>query len=118
MASTHISGLLQASASNAVGSTTTSGTLDNSVSYGAIITAKATNGGSAPTTPVTATLNVSPDGTTWYFWSSQTAGLSASAIYPFSFPVPPECIKAQIVFSGNTGQAVTIEAQFQALAGI
>lgn len=118
MASTHANGVLQSSTSAAVGTPVTSSTLDNSTGYGAVITAKATNGGTGPSTAITATLNISPDGTTWYFWASQTAGLTASAVYPMPFVVPPEAIKAQVVFAGNVGQAVTVEAQYQQLTGV
>jgi hypothetical protein len=118
MAATHASGVLQASVSNGVGATTTSSTYDNTANYGAIITAKISNTGGAPGVACGATLNVSPDGTTWYAWSSQYAGVTASAVYPLAFTVPPEAIKAQIVFASNTTVAVTVEAQYQALTGI
>src|SRR3954471_15276924 len=104
MAATKSSGSLQASTSNTAGSTTTSSTLDLSTAYGAIITAKITNGGTGPTVACTATLNVSPDGSTFYFWASQTAGTTASGVYATPFIVPPEAIKANVVFTGNTAQ--------------
>jgi hypothetical protein len=113
MATTHTSGTLQTSASNAAGSSTTSTTLDNTTGYGAIITAKVTNGSSAPGAGATATVNVSPDGSTFYFWAAQTAGVSASTAYSMAFDVPLHAIKAQVVFSGNTTNAVTVEAQYQ-----
>lgn len=118
MAATKTSGALQASASNTAGSTTTSSTLDLTTAYGAVITAKVTNGGTGPTIACTATLNISPDGSTWYFWAAQTAGVTNSGVYPMTFVVPPEAIKAQIVFNGNTAQTVTVEAQYQALTAI
>jgi hypothetical protein len=118
VATTKTSGSLQASASNAAAATTTSSTLDASTGYGAIITSKITNGGTGPTVACTATLNVSPDGTTWYFWTSQTASTTASAVATMPFEVPMHAIKAQIVFTGNTGQAVTVEAQYQMTTAI
>jgi hypothetical protein len=120
MAATHTSGVLQASISCGVGTipnTITSTTLDNATAYGAIITAKITNA-AAPLAACVATMNVSPDGTTWYFYASQTAGLVASTGYPMVFQVPPEAIKAQITFGGNTSNAVTVEAQYQMLTAI
>lgn len=118
MASTHSSGTLQTSVSSAAGATTTSSTLDNSAGYGAIITAKVTNGATGPTVACTATLNVSPDGTTFYYWASQTAGTTASTSYAMPFEVPMHAIKANIVFTGHTGQAVTVEAQYQITTAI
>jgi hypothetical protein len=120
MAATHASGSLVTSALGncAVGSPVTSTTLDNATAYGAVITAKVTNPGTAPTLPCVATVNISPDGTTWYFYSSQSAGTSLGGTFPMAFLLPPEFIKAQIVFAGNTGQPVTVEAQYQQLTGI
>jgi len=118
MAATHTSGSLQASASNTAGSTTTSSTLDNTTGYGAIITAKVTNGGTGPTIACTVTLNVSADGSTFYQWATQTAGVTASTSYPMAFEVPLHAIKANIVFSGNTAQTVTVEAQYQQTTAI
>lgn len=118
MASTKSSGALQASASNAAGSTTTSSTYDGSTAYGAVFTTKVTNGGTGPTITCTVTVNISPDGSTWYFFASQTADLGNSVVSSRVFIIPPEVIKAQVVFSGNTGQAVTVEAQYQQLTTI
>ncbi|GAC1332151.1 MAG: hypothetical protein NVSMB20_03260 [Bradyrhizobium sp.] len=118
MAATHASGTLQASISLAAGGTQTSGTLDNSTGYGAIITARVTNGATGPTAGCVVTLNVSPDGTTWYQWAQQTAGVAASGVYPLAFRVEPETLKAQIVFNGTSGQAVTVDAQYQQLTGL
>ena len=121
MAATHASGVLvTAGTTCAIGAslaTVTSSTLDNSTGYGAIITAKVTNA-TAPTTGCTATLNVSPDGTTWYQWASMTAGVIASTSYPMQFRVEPDTIKAQITFGGVAGTAVTVEAQYEQTTGI
>lgn len=118
MASTHSSGSLQTSTTLAAGGTQTSNTLDNTTGYGALITAKVTNGGTGPSTACVVTLNVSPDGTTFYFKESQAAGTTASTVYPFFFDVPLHAVKAQLVFSGTTGQSVTVEAQYQQTTGI
>jgi hypothetical protein len=124
MAATKTSGVLQASVSNAAAATPTSSTLDLTSAYGAIITAKITNA-TGPTVACGATLNVSPDGTTWYPWAAQTAGTATFAagppavgVYPMTFEVPMHAIKAQVVFTGNTAQAVTVEAQYQMTTAI
>lgn len=118
MPATHGSGTLQASTSVAAGASQTSATLDNSAAYGAGVTAKITNGATPPTTACTATLNVSPDGATWYFFAGQTGSNAAGGVAALVFDLPAWAIKAQVVFSGHTGQPVTVEAQYQALTGI
>src|SRR4051812_25131523 len=117
MAATHASGVLQSSTSCGAGSTITSTTLDNSTGYGAIITTKITNA-AAPSAGCMATVNVSPDGTNWYFYAQQTAGTAASSSYSLIFDVSMHAVKAQVVFNGNGGQAVTVEAQYEQTTGI
>jgi Flp pilus assembly protein CpaB len=118
MAATHATGSLQSSTSCGIGATITSTTLDNSTAYGALITAKITNGATGPTVGCTATVNISPDGTTWYYYASQTGSLLALAVVAMAFEVPMHAVKAQVVFTGNTGQAVTVEAQYEQTTGI
>lgn len=112
------SATLQASASNGAGATTTSATVNLSTSYSAIVLAKVTNGATAPTLPCAATVNISPDGSTWRQYAQQTAGLSASTAYPMAFDLPISVMFAQVVFSGNTAQAVTVEALCEYVTGI
>src|SRR5690242_13724352 len=109
---------LQASASNGAGATTTSSTVNLSTAYGATILVKITNGGTAPTVPCTATVNASSDGSTWYRYAQQTAGLTASAVYQMAFDIPLSVMYAQVVFAGNTGQAVTVAAVCEYVTGI
>jgi hypothetical protein len=110
MAATKAASSLQASASNAAAATTTSSSINLTTAYGGTILTKVTNGGTAPTLPCAATVNVSSDGTTWRQYAQQTAGLVASAVYPMAFDLPISVMFAQVVFSGNTGTAVTVEA--------
>lgn len=118
MAATKSGTVLQTSASNAAGATKNSTAIDLSTAYGAVITALITNGGTGPTLPCAATLQISPDGSTWKTWAQGTAGLTASAAYSFAWEVPPPVMQARVSFSGNTGQAVTVEAQAQALTSL
>lgn len=118
MAATKGSSTLQTSTSNAASSTTTSSSLDMSTYYSAVITAQITNGATGPTLACNATVNISPDGTTWYQWAQGTAGVAASTTYPFGWDIPPGVLHAQVVFTGNTGQAVTVAAQAQYISGI
>jgi hypothetical protein len=109
---------LQASASNGAGATTTSSAVNLTTAYSATILARVTNGGTAPTAPCAATVNISSDGSTWRQYAQQTAGLVASSVYPMAFDLPMSVMYAQVVFSGNTGQAVTVEALCEYVTGI
>lgn len=112
----HASGVLVAAGtSNAAGGTTTSGTISNAAALGAIVTGRVTNSVSSPSVACVATLNVSLDGTTFDMWDQETMGLAASAAYPVRFTVPAEAVNFNIVFSGNTGASVTVEARYQQL---
>jgi hypothetical protein len=112
---------LQSSASNAAGGTLTSTTWgDGSTGIGALTTspgintvmALVTNGGTGPTVGCTVTVNISGDGLTgWKQHAQATAGTASSTAYPFEFDLPHATRYAQVVFSGNTGQAVQVEAQ-------
>lgn len=118
MASTHTSGTLYASATLTAATTANSSAFDNTVKYGGIITAKITTGGTADDPPAYAEMQFSPDNSTWYFWTSQAAGVSGSTAYPLAFIVPPEVAYARLVFHGSATNNVTVEAQYQALATI
>jgi hypothetical protein len=109
---------LQASATNSAGGTTTSTSVNLTTAYGATILAKVTNGGTAPTLPCAVTVNVSSDGTAWRQYAQQTAGLAASSAYSMAFDLPITVMYAQVVFKGNTGQAVTVEALCEYVTGI
>lgn len=118
MAATHTGSTLQAAISLAAGGTQTSSTLNLTTAYGAIVTAQITNGATAPTAACSVTINVSIDGTTFVQWAQGTAGLGVSTAYPFAFTIDPATMYVQAVFTGNTGQAVTVAAQAQALTGL
>ena len=118
MPATHATTSLQASASVAAGSTQTSGSYDNRANYGALITARVTNGSTAPTTACVVTMDISAAGSVWFTAEQRPAGLVAGTAYPMVFSVPPEALYARIVFAGHTGAAVTVEAVSQALTGL
>jgi hypothetical protein len=118
MATTKAATTIQASATNTAGSTTTSSTLDLSDDYGAGIMVKITNGATGPTIACTATCNVSSDGSTWKYFQSATGGTANNGVYQFAFDLPAWVMQAQVVFTGNTGQSVTVEAFAQALTAI
>lgn len=102
---------IAAATSNAAAATTNGTAVNLTGADGATFTAQITNGATAPTVAASAILQVSDAGSTWYFYQQQSAGLTASATYPFSFDVPPSVMYARIQITGNTGQAVTCAAQ-------
>lgn len=107
--------LVAAGTSNTAGSTTTSSSLDLRTAYGAVITAMITNGGTGPTVGCSVTINISSDNSAWKQFATATAGTANSGVYRFVFDIPPPVMYAQAVFTGNTGQTVTVEAFAQAL---
>jgi hypothetical protein len=108
---------LVASASNGAGSTT-SGTQALSTALGILINAQVTNGGTGPTIGCTVNVYTSADGSTWRLFSSVAAGTTNSAVYNFPFLIPAEAMNVKVEFTGNTGQAVTVEAIGQELTSL
>jgi hypothetical protein len=107
--------LVAAGTSNGLGGTTTSTSLNLTTAYGAVITAKITNGGTGPTIACSVTVNISSDNSTWKPFARATAGTANSGVYDYVFDLPAPVMYAQVVFTGNTGQAVTVEAFAQSL---
>lgn len=108
------------SASNSAGSTTR-GTLDMRTVMGGLLTAKITNGGTGPTLPCECRVLVAHDGGTTPTAGSEgstwktlavlgNGGSTNSAVTTFSFRVPAAVMHLEVEFTGNTGQAVTVEA--------
>ena len=107
-----------ASASNAAGATTR-GTIDLSAVYGGIVTMKITNGGTGPTVQCEGRVLIShadalpaaaAAGTDWKTIWRFGGGTTNSAMTEQSFQFGPEVRHLEIEFTGNTGQAVTVEA--------
>lgn len=110
------------SASNAAGATTR-GRLDVSAVDGGIVTFRITNGGTGPTVQCVARVMVAhkdtampaaaAEGTGDTAWKQVYeigAGLTANATARGVYRFGPEVAYIQIEFTGNTGQAVTVEA--------
>lgn len=107
-----------ASASNAAGATTR-GTIDLSAVYGGIVTMKITNGGTGPTVQCEGRVLIShadtlptaaSAGADWKTIWRFGGGTTNSAVTEQSFQFGPEVRHLEIEFTGNTGQAVTVEA--------
>lgn len=111
--------LVAASTSNAAGSTTR-GTVDLRTTYGGFLTAKITNGATGPTVQCTCNLLVAHNagatptaasaGSDWKTVWSFGGGTTNSAITEQTWDVPPGVMHVEVEFTGNTGQAVTVEA--------
>lgn len=107
-----------ASASNAAGATTR-GTIDLSAVYGGIVTMKITNGATGPTAQCEGRVLIShadtlptaaSAGADWKTIWRFGGGTTNNAITEQSFQFGPEVRHLEIEFTGNTGQAVTVEA--------
>lgn len=107
-----------ASASNAAGATTR-GTIDLSAVYGGIVTMKITNGGTGPTVQCEGRVLIShadtlpaagSAGADWKTIWRFGGGTTNSAVTEQSFQFGPEVRHLEVEFTGNTGQAVTVEA--------
>lgn len=118
MAATKTSRTIQASGSNAAGATTNGTELDLSTKYGAIVCAKITNGATGPTVGCDFVVYVGEATTTKREFSRQTAPTTNNAVTEFVVEVPPSAMFVNVTFTGNTGQAVTVECYAQELTTI
>lgn len=107
-----------ASASNAAGATTR-GTIDLSAVYGGIVTMKITNSGTGPTLQCEGRVLIShadtlptaaSAGADWKTVWRFGGGTTASGVTEQSFQFGPEVRHLEVEFTGNTVQAVTVEA--------
>jgi hypothetical protein len=108
-----------ASASNAAGATTR-GTLDLRTKLGGLLTMKITNGGTGPTVQAEGRVLVAHNagstptagsaGTDWKTVWRFGGGTTANAVTEQSWEFGPAVMHLEVEFTGNTGQAVTVEA--------
>lgn len=118
MALTKDDSVIIASTSNAAGATVR-GTLSVNDKFGGIVTMKITNGGTGPTVQCVGRVMISHNdtlpaagaaGTDWKTIWQFGGGVIASTITEQAFTFGPEVRHIQIEYTGNTGQAVTVEA--------
>lgn len=118
MALTKNDSTIVASASNAAGATTR-GTIDLSAVYGGIVTMKITNGGTGPTLQCEGRVLIShadalptaaSAGADWKTLWRFGGGTTTNAVTEQSFQFGPEVRHLEVEFTGNTVQAVTVEA--------
>lgn len=122
MAKTLARTAIVSSASNGVGSTTR-GRIDVSAVDGGILTWRITNGGTGPTVQAVARILVAHKDTSmpaaaaegtadtdWKQVAEVGGGTTASVSTRGSYKFGPEVAYIEVEFTGNTGQAVTVEA--------
>lgn len=109
---------LQASVSNGAGATTTGSGVDLTTKFGGVVTLKITNGATGPTIGCVGNFDISGDNSAFKLWRSFQAGIANSGVYEFSTEVPPGIMYIRSRFTGNTGQAVTVEAFIQEFVNI
>lgn len=118
--------LVAAATSNAAGGTTR-GTLDLEAAYGGFLTIKITNGGTGPATQCEGRVLVAHNatlptaggaGASWKTIYTIGGGTTASAVTEIGIPIDPSIMALEVEFTGNTGQAVTVEAFFSELTSV
>lgn len=126
MALTKTARTIVASASNAAGGTTR-GTLDLEAAYGGFLTIKMTNGGTGPSAQCSCNVLVSHNatlpaagsaGTDWKTIYTIGGGTTASAVTEAGMPIDPSIMALCVEFTGNTSQAVTVEAFLSELTSV
>jgi hypothetical protein len=98
--------------------------LDLTSKYGGIVTFKMTNGGTGPTVQCVCNILIAHNSTTpsagsagtdWKTVASYGGGTTLSLVTEGSHIIDPSVMQLEIEFTGNTGQAVTVEAYFSEL---
>lgn len=115
---TKTSRTLLASTSNAAGGTTNGTELNESTALGVLVCGKVTNGATGPTVGCDFVVYVGEATGVKREFSRQTAGVTNNGVYDFCVVVPASAIFVNVQFTGNTGQAVTVESYAQELTSI
>lgn len=118
MPSTKTKRTLVASVSNGAGATTSGTEWNLSTMYGGILVAKITNGATGPTIGCDLVVYVGGATTEEYEFSRQTAPTTNNAVTVFVVEIPPSVLFVNLDFTGNTAQAVTVEAHGEELTTI
>ncbi len=119
MAATKSASTLIASVTNSSGGTTTqAASSDLTTDYGMFITARITNGATAPTIACSFNVEISNDDSNWRLVSTLPGGTGNNEVVDLSFIVDVTVMFARVVFVGNDDQDVTVEALGHILTGI
>jgi hypothetical protein len=109
---------LQSSASNAAGATTTGTALDLRTAFGGLLIAVVTNGATGPTVAADLVVEVSGDNSVWHEYARLTSNTGNNVVTLFRVPIPEAVMYVRTKFTGNTGQAVTVEAYLHELTSV
>lgn len=108
----------QSSTTNSASGTTTGSSVDLTAALGCLITAEITNGGTGPTVGCDFVVQVSNDNSDWMEFCRMTAGVTSSTTYTFQVELPISAMHARTVFTGNTGQDVTVKADGHKISAV
>jgi len=126
MALTKTARVIVASASNAA-TATTRGRLDLTTAYGGLLTVKMTNGATGPTIQCSCNVLVAHSatqpsegsaGADWKTIATFLGGTGSNTITEYNYPIDASVMQLEVEFTGNTGQAVTVEAHFSEITSI
>lgn len=115
-----------ASVSNAAAGTTR-GTIDLETTYGGLLTMKITNGATGPAVQCEGRVLVAHNatlpaaagaGADWKTVYTFGGGVVANAITEMSYQIDPAVMALEVEFTGNTNQAVTVEAFLSELSTV
>lgn len=119
--------LVAAATSNAAGSTTR-GVLDLRTAQGGLLTMKITNGATGPTVQCEGRVLVAHNGgatpaagaagTDWKTLWTFGGGTTANGITEQSINIDPATMHLEVEFTGNTGQAVTVESYLSEITSV
>jgi len=124
MALTKTARTLVTSVSKAAASADIFGTIDLEATYGGTLTLKITNGATGPTVQCTANVLIAHNatlpaaavaGADWKTMYSIGGGLTNNGVTEIAVPIDASVMNLEVQFTGNTGQAVTVEALFSEL---
>lgn len=112
MATTKTRSAIWTGTSQSAGATTTSSAVDLADGYGAVLHMKVTNGGTGPTLPAQIQIETSDDNSAWYDFGSPFVALTGNSVVTDwgGVELPAGVKHVRLVGSGNTGQAVTLDA--------
>lgn len=126
MAITKAARTIVAAATSNAAAGTTRGTIDLEAGYGGILTLKLINGATGPTVQCqgrvlvahNATLPAAASaGADWKTIYTIGGGVTANAVTEVSIPVDHGVMALEVEFTGNTGQAVVVEAFMSEITG-
>ena len=110
--------IVAAGTSNTASGTTTGTAVNLTTAYGGYLTGKITNGATGPTVACAMAVLVSGDNTNWKTVATYSGDTANSSVFEWGIEIPAGVMYVNAQFTGNTGQAVTVEAFLHELTTI